>query len=175
MIKDVYKKYKNIIKIAYIVCFAIVCMLCYTHAQPTKEERIFIFVSGQKYLKEDIKTELENIGKEYGILKVDSFGYDESDSSFSQAFATKGYYSTDLFILSKDVFESYKVTGTFSPLSTIISSLSEDVILDDSGNVIAVAVNDKFYIAIASKCDKSTDLLYQYINYLMLNGDDLFE
>ena len=69
MIKDIYKKYKNIIKIAYVVCFAIVCMLCYTHAQPTKEERIFIFVSGQKYLKEDIKTELENIGKEYGILK----------------------------------------------------------------------------------------------------------
>lgn len=175
MIKDIYKKNKKVITIIYLICFIVIFMLCYTHAKPTKEERVFIFVTGQKYMKEDVKEDLEELGEQYGILDVSSFGYDEFDSSFSQAFATKGFYSSDLFIMSKEVFEAYKTTGAFTALSSDIVGLSDVHITDAGGNVIAIAINDEYFLAIGNKSNKSDELIQQFINYIVLNGDDLFE
>ena len=175
MIKDIYKKHKKIIIIAHLICILVICMFCYTHAQPTKDERVFIFVTGQKYMKEDLKIALEELGEDNGILDVSSFGYDEYDSSFSQAFATKGFYSSDLFIMSKTVFDTYKTTNTFRTLPSEIVSLSDNWVVDDSGNIIAIAINEEFFIAIGNKSAKSNDLMQEFINYIILNGDDLFE
>ena len=175
MIKDIYKKNKKILTILYLICLLCVVMLCYTHAKPTKDERVFIFVTGQKYMKEDVKNDLEVLGEEFGIVDVSSFGYDEYDSSFSQAFATKGYYSSDIYIMSKDVFEKYKDSGSFAFLSSNIISLNDNYIKDSSGNIIAIYLNDEYYIAIGRKTNKPTELSEILVKYIVSNGDDLFE
>lgn len=175
MIKTFYKKNRVLIILLFIVCGFMIFMLNYQHAKPSKEETVFIFISDQRYLKDDIKDELGEIGKEFGIKKVNSFGYNQHDTSFSQAFVTKGYYSTDLFILSKDVIEEYKDSGTFKELSDEIEGLSDVTLTNSSGDIIAIAINKDYYVLVGSKRDKPDDLMMAMIKYLVLNGDDLFE
>ena len=152
-----------------------ICLLCYQHAKPKKDEQVFIFVSGQMMIKKDLTTELEMVSKEFGILDVASFTYNEQDSDFSQIFATKGYYSSDFYILTKDVIEIYKDSGAFKEINESLLTLSNNYICDSNGNVIAIAINDNMYILIGKKRNKPEDVVTAIVKCIYENGDDLFE
>ena len=175
MIKGIYKDYKNIIIGLYIFCAAMTCLLCYQHAKPTKDEQVFIFVSGQMMIKKDLTTELEIVTKEFGISDVSSFTYNEKDSDFAQIFATKGYYSSDLYILSKDVIEMYKDSGAFKVINENLLELSDDYVYDSNGNIIAISINDSMYILIGKKRNKPEEVVNVIVKCIFDNGDDLFE
>ena len=175
MIKGIYKEYKRVILVLYILCAAMVCLLCYLHAKPTKDEQIFIFVSGQLMMKNELTHEMEDIAKDFGILEVGSFTYDELDSDFPQIFATKGYYSSDLYILSKEVIENYKDSGAFKEINENLLELTDNYITNSDGEVIAIALNESMYILVGQKRNKPDDVITELVKCIFDNGDDLFE
>ena len=175
MIKGLYKEYKRIIVILYILLVVGVSLLCYQHAKPTKDEQIFIFVSGQMMLKNDLVNEMEEIAEKYGILDVSSFTYDEFDSDFPQIFATKGYYSSDIYILPKTIIDNYKDSTAFKIINESLVQLTNDYITNSNGDIIAIAVSEDMYILIGQKRNKPDDVISELVKFIFDNGDDLFE
>ena len=49
------------------------------------------------------------------------------------------------------------------------------LITDSKGNIIAVKVNDNYYVGAGKNRNKPTELIVDIIKYVIANGDDLFE
>ena len=174
MIKEFYKQHKGLIVILHIVALVFSLFLCYYHNMPKQDERIFIFMTGDKVLKKDIETSLEEIGSSYGIISVSSFTYDENDSQFSQAVLTKGIYDTDIFIISKEVADIYLNEGLFKELHSELYQLSSEYLIDNNGIIMGIKLTEDYYLLIGQTA-KSDDLITNIVNYIYKNGSDLFE
>ena len=174
MIKEFYKKRILLVIVINILCLILAGFLSYHHSLPKRDERIFVFMTGQKVMKSSVLNELKEIGNSYGIVEVSSFSYDENDSYFSQAVATKGMYDTDLFIMSGDVALWYKDDGLFEVLSEEICSLGNEYLYNSEGEKIAISISDDYYLLLG-KSGKSNELILELVKNIVKNGADMFE
>ena len=174
MIKEFYRNNKKLVIIIHVLTIICICLLSAYHSKLSKDEFVFIFTTDNR-IEDDLLVELENIANEHGILEVSSNSYQSKDSNFAQVINTVGFYSSDFFVMSKDIFERYKDSDAFISLNKEIIELSDDVITDSKGNIIAVKVNDNYYVGAGKNRNKPTELIVDMIKYIIANGDDLFE
>ena len=170
--------YKSKFKIAVILnIIAVICiiLLCHNKFKVKEEEKVFIMMSDNLVLSEQMNQDLFSISQKYDMEEFLALGYDEKDPYFGQVISTKGYYGTDLFIFNFDVVNQFKDMEIFKVLDGEYISLTEEYKYDSKENIIGLQINDKYCVLVNKKSEKSIELLFELVEYIVLNGGEIGE
>ena len=167
-------KYKILI-LVNLITIVLVIFLCGLKFKPTEDEKVFIFMSSELSLTKDTKTMLFDICDDYGIRELNAIGYDENDQYFYQTFSTRGYFGSDLFILSKDVISKLEKSYAFKTLDETLTSLGNLYLYDTDNNIIAIGITEEYYVLVNKQREKPNQMILEVLTYLLQNGGEVFE
>lgn len=135
----------------------------YWIAQPTRAEKLEIWLSADFQLKNEISDKIEENVKPFGIKKVVIGNYNPNDAYFAQAFSLKAH-SVDVYIMTKDMAETIQQTKLFKALNYPLEGATYLTI--DNLNYGVLFVGD-YYIFVNATSKKSDELLQTVIQTLM--------
>lgn len=143
----------------------------YWIAQPTRSEKLEIWLGASFSLKREVIAEVETTARAHGIKKCAINSYDPRDTYYAQAFGLRAN-SVDIYILEKATSETLFETGIFAPLEYERDG-AEFLRLDDTDAVYGVKLVGDYYIFVNSASKKDTALLYDVISVLADAGASL--
>lgn len=135
----------------------------YWIAQPTRAEKLEIWLSADFQLKSDIVENIEKNVSQYGIKKCVVGNYNPSDAYFAQAFSLKAH-SVDIYIMTKEMAETIHQTQLFRVLDY---SLNDATYLVIEGENFGVQFVGDYYIFVNDITKKSGELLQTVIQTLI--------
>lgn len=138
-------------------------VLFYWIAQPTRAEKLEIWISADFQLKSELVTEIENAAKPFGIKKCVVGSYDPNDAYFAQAFSLKAH-SVDVYLMTKDMAETIQQTKLFKALDYQLNN-ADYLVLD--GQTCGVHFVGDYYIFVNATTLKGNDLLQTVIQTLL--------
>ena len=115
-IKSLFKTKLKLVILLNFIAIILIFISCYNKLKPNQDETIFIMMSDEFVLKQEVVNELVAVTKDYDLRKFNSLGYDHNNSDFGQVLATKGYFGTDLFIFNKELAITFKDMQIFKEL-----------------------------------------------------------
>lgn len=136
----------------------------YWIAQPSKDEKLEIWVGAEFGLKSEVVSRVERVAVEHGIKKCVANSYDPRDGYYAQAFGLRAN-SVDIYILDKADAENIFETGIFAPIEARFGG-AQYLRLDETETVYGVLFVGDYYIFINSASEKSADLLNAVIGVL---------
>ena len=174
-LKSFIKKQYKLLILVNIIAVIVIAFLSGLKFKPTNEETVFIFMSDNLTLTSETTTRLYDISKDYGIRQLNALGYDQDDQYFFQTFSTRGYFGSDLFILSKDVVNLLMDSKAFMTIDPSITTISNLYIYDEENNIVAIGITDEYYVLVNKRREKPNEMINKMLVYLLQNGGDIFE
>lgn len=135
----------------------------YWIAQPSKQEKLVIWLVADFQLKPQIKNSVFQAVEQFGIKKVNAQSYNPNDAYFPQAFSLQAY-SVDIYILTKDFAQTLHQTQLFEPLEMQFDGVT--YLQFDQQNYGIQFVGD-YYIFINATSKQSDDVLRSAIQVLI--------
>lgn len=135
----------------------------YWIAQPSRSEKLEIWLSADFQLKKDISDKIEENVKPFGIKKCVIGSYNPNDAYFAQAFSLKAH-SVDVYIMTKDMAETIKQTNLFKALNYQLDN-AVYLVFDDVN--YGVRFVGDYYVFVNATTHKSDELLQTVIQTLI--------
>lgn len=134
----------------------------YWIAQPTKSEKLVIWLAGDFQLKTEIKDSIFSAVEPFGIKVVNAKSYNPNDAYFPQAFSLQAH-SVDIYILTKDFAQTLHQTQLFRQMMQFDGAT---YLQFDQQNYGIHFVGD-YYIFINATSKQSDDVLRSAIAVLI--------
>ncbi len=141
--------------------FAVWGMVFFWVSQPSAEEQMDFWIGFPSGLNEQVRSDICQIAKPFGVKRCNFGTYNPSDGMYQQAFAIKAQY-VDVFLLNKEEVSAIAQTGEL----LAILPQSDDGIFDIDGNTVALPVVGDMYVCVNKYSPKDKALLEKVVAYL---------
>ena len=148
--------------------FVLIAVLVWSFAfywisQPSKQERLVIWLAADFQLKTDVKNKVFDSVQSFGIKKVTAQSYNPTDAYFPQAFSLQAH-SVDIYILSAEFAATVYQTKLFKPFTMQFDGAN--YLQFDQQNYGVQFVGD-YYIFINATSKQTDEVLNKAIEVLI--------
>lgn len=176
------KEFKSVIKskiktiiLVYIIGVVLVLFSSSLHNKVKDDEKAFLYIGASMSISQKANEDLNNIVIKHGLLEFSANTYFPDDMYFEATFHTVGANNTDLFILHKDFINKYADSEIFEEIDTskfVSDSYTYSFYMYEE-KPIGVHFKKDYYVLINSLMEnKSRDMYYEMIQYIVLNGGE---
>lgn len=138
----------------------------YWASRPRKSNTLTVWIGASFTLNSDVRSELGDEMKKYGISSCDIRAYDPLDSYYSGAFALQSH-AVDIYVLNKNEAIQEAQAGIFKELP---SQLAVGNVVEYQDVNIGVQFAEDYYVFICNNTKKSEAVIISAVEILLNYG-----